>query len=80
MTQMCCGRWSVICAANMATAYGVIPGRGFRGFRAGDDQQLKLRNEPVALFLVDQRMPRMSGVQFLEKARWNFTPMPSGRY
>jgi thioredoxin reductase (NADPH) len=31
-------------------------------------QQLKLRNEPVALFLVDQRMPRMSGVEFLEKA------------
>ncbi len=29
---------------------------------------LKLRNEPVALFLVDQRMPRMSGVEFLEKA------------
>src|SRR6266487_1540319 len=32
------------------------------------NQQLKLRNEPVALFLVDQRMPRMSGVEFLEKA------------
>src|SRR3954465_6999602 len=31
-------------------------------------QQLKLRNESVALFLVDQRMPRMSGVEFLEKA------------
>jgi len=31
-------------------------------------RQLKLRNEPVALFLVDQRMPRMSGVEFLEKA------------
>jgi thioredoxin reductase (NADPH) len=30
--------------------------------------QLKLRNEPVALFLVDQRMPHMSGVEFLEKA------------
>jgi thioredoxin reductase (NADPH) len=30
--------------------------------------QLKLRNEPVALFLVDQRMPQMSGVEFLEKA------------
>jgi thioredoxin reductase (NADPH) len=29
---------------------------------------LKLRNEAVALFLVDQRMPRMSGVEFLEKA------------
>lgn len=31
-------------------------------------QQLKLRNEPVALFLVDQRMPQMSGVEFLEQA------------
>lgn len=31
-------------------------------------RQLKLRNEPVALFLVDQRMPRMSGVEFLEEA------------
>jgi thioredoxin reductase (NADPH) len=31
-------------------------------------KQLKLRNEPMALFLVDQRMPNMSGVEFLEKA------------
>lgn len=31
-------------------------------------QQLKLRQEPVALFLVDQRMPQMSGVEFLEQA------------
>lgn len=31
-------------------------------------QQLKLRNESVALFLVDQRMPNMSGVEFLEQA------------
>ena len=31
-------------------------------------RRLKLRNEPVALFLVDQRMPHMSGVEFLEKA------------
>ncbi|MDB6057634.1 MAG: fused response regulator/thioredoxin-disulfide reductase, partial [Verrucomicrobiales bacterium] len=31
-------------------------------------RQLKLRNEHVALFLVDQRMPRMSGVEFLEKS------------
>lgn len=30
--------------------------------------QLKRRNEPVALFLVDQRMPGLSGVEFLEKA------------
>jgi len=31
-------------------------------------RQLQLRNEPVALMLVDQRMPGMSGVEFLEKA------------
>ena len=30
--------------------------------------RLKLRGDPVALFLVDQRMPRMTGVQFLEEA------------
>jgi thioredoxin reductase (NADPH) len=31
-------------------------------------RELKERNEPVALFLVDQRMPRMTGVEFLEEA------------
>jgi thioredoxin reductase (NADPH) len=31
-------------------------------------KQLKLRNETVALFLVDEKMPRMTGVEFLEKA------------
>src|SRR5579863_3349265 len=31
-------------------------------------KQLKLRNETMALFLVDQRMPHMSGVEFLEQA------------
>lgn len=31
-------------------------------------QQIKLRNEMVALCLVDQRMPNMTGVQFLEQA------------
>src|SRR3981189_1829633 len=30
--------------------------------------QLKTRNEPVALMLVDQRMPNMSGVEFLPQA------------
>jgi thioredoxin reductase (NADPH) len=32
-------------------------------------RQLKLRNEHLALFLVDQRMPRMTGIEFLEKAK-----------
>src|SRR3989449_3480721 len=40
----------------------------FRSSALDAVKQLKLRNEPVALFLVDQRMPRMSGVEFLEKA------------
>jgi thioredoxin reductase (NADPH) len=31
-------------------------------------QEFKRRNDPVALFLVDQRMPSMSGVEFLEEA------------
>lgn len=30
--------------------------------------RLKVRGDPVALFLVDQRMPKMTGVEFLEKA------------
>lgn len=35
-------------------------------------QQLKLKNEIVAIFLVDQRMPQMSGVEFLERAIEHF--------
>ena len=31
-------------------------------------QQLALRGETVALFLVDQRMPQMTGVEFIEQA------------
>ena len=31
-------------------------------------EKLKLRGDTVALFLVDQRMPEMSGVEFLEQA------------
>jgi thioredoxin reductase (NADPH) len=36
-------------------------------------KKLKERNTPVALFLVDQRMPNMSGTEFLEEAT-NFYP------
>lgn len=32
-------------------------------------RELQIRNNPVALFLVDQRMPGMSGVEFLELAK-----------
>jgi len=32
-------------------------------------KELQKRNETVALFLADQRMPQMTGVQFLEQAR-----------
>jgi thioredoxin reductase (NADPH) len=31
-------------------------------------QEFKRRNSPIALFLADQRMPAMSGVEFLEEA------------
>jgi thioredoxin reductase (NADPH) len=47
-------------------------GNGFRVLRADSGleilKQLKLRNEPPALFLVDQRMPNMTGVELLEQA------------
>src|SRR6202790_932034 len=32
-------------------------------------RELKVRNSALALFLVDQRMPGLSGVEFLEQAR-----------
>ncbi len=32
-------------------------------------EELRRRNQPVALLLVDQRMPQMTGVQFLEQAK-----------
>ncbi len=35
-------------------------------------QQIKLRSDEVAMFLVDQRMPEMSGVEFLGQAREMF--------
>src|SRR5712692_4977815 len=31
-------------------------------------RELKIRNNPIALFLIDQRMPGLSGVEFLEQA------------
>jgi thioredoxin reductase (NADPH) len=48
-------QWRVIGADSGATALEAL-------------KQLKLRNEPVALLVVDQRMPRMTGVEFLEEA------------
>ncbi|BAZ70794.1 MAG: FAD-dependent oxidoreductase [Pelatocladus maniniholoensis HA4357-MV3] len=51
-------------------------GENFRVLRADSGQmaletlkKLKLRNHPVALLLVDQRMPNMTGVEFLEQAK-----------
>jgi thioredoxin reductase (NADPH) len=51
-------------------------GRDYRVLRADAGataldalRQVKERDEPVALFLVDQRMPEMSGVEFLDQAR-----------
>jgi len=35
-------------------------------------QKLKLRNEPVALFLADQRMPNMTGTEFFAAARGHY--------
>ena len=51
-------------------------GATYRVMRAGSGQaaldmlaQLKTRQEPVALLLSDQRMPGMTGVDFLERSR-----------
>jgi thioredoxin reductase (NADPH) len=35
-------------------------------------RQIQLRGDAVALFVVDQRMPRMSGIEFLEQAITDF--------
>jgi thioredoxin reductase (NADPH) len=50
-------------------------GREYRVLRADSAQaalgaidELRRRDEPVALLLADQRMPRMNGVEFLEQA------------
>jgi thioredoxin reductase (NADPH) len=32
-------------------------------------ERLKMRNDPVALLVADQRMPQMTGVEFLERAK-----------
>jgi thioredoxin reductase (NADPH) len=51
-------------------------GREYRVLRADSGQsaldtlgKVKLRNDPVTLFLVDQRMPRKMGGEFLQRAR-----------
>src|SRR3989304_1668670 len=36
-------------------------------------KKLKQRNSPLALFLVDQRMPGISGIEFLSEARMYFS-------
>ena len=59
-------------------------GAAYRVMRAASGQaaldtlaQLKTRQEPVALLLSDQRMPGMTGVDFLERAR-AFIPRRGG--
>ncbi len=54
-------------------------GRDFRVIKAGSGKEaldavegLKQRGDPVALFLVDQRMPNMSGKEYLTKARQHY--------
>src|ERR1700752_1463159 len=50
-------------------------GSDYRVLRAGSGpealeivRELKIRNSAIALFLIDQRMPGMSGVEFLAQA------------
>src|SRR5215207_2928518 len=50
-------------------------GSDYRVLRAGSGQEaleilreLKIRNNSIALFVIDQRMPGLSGVEFLEQA------------
>ena len=65
------GRWSGICGDRYGERFRVM--RADSGATALElVQQLKLRNDALALFLVDQRMPRMSGVEFLERALKDF--------
>ena len=54
-------------------------GRDYRIIKSGSGEQalevlhqLKQRGDMVALYVVDQRMPQMTGIQFLEQARQIF--------
>jgi thioredoxin reductase (NADPH) len=54
-------------------------GRDYRILKASSGEQaldlvkkLKQRNSPTALFLVDQRMPGLTGIEFLTEARKHF--------
>ena len=63
----CCGRSSATSAGSTARTTGSCgPSSGEAALEAL--AELKQRNETVALFLVDQRMPGMSGVEFLARA------------
>jgi thioredoxin reductase (NADPH) len=58
-------------ARDLRLGYGehyqiVYAGSGQEALEAA--QQLRLQNRAVALFVADQRMPRMSGVEFLQQA------------
>src|SRR3989304_9342990 len=58
-------------------------GRDYRVLKAASGaealelvKKLKQRNSPLALFLVDQRMPGTTGIEFLAEARGYFQNAP----
>ena len=67
MTLPCCERWSGTCGRDFRVTFGVVaaesPEKGLELVR-----QLTERGDRVALFLVDQRMPNMSGTEFPRQA------------
>ena len=63
----CCVQSSVTCGIAMPSATGCSePTRARRALEAL--KALKRRGDSVALLLVDQRMPQMTGVEFLGQA------------
>ena len=55
-----------------------VPHRGGRRRRGGarGDRELTVRGAAIALFVVDQRMPRMTGIEFLLARRSSSSPTP----
>ena len=61
------GRWPVTCVGITASATGSC-GRNRVPTRWKPSPNWKLRGDVVALFVADYRMPKMSGIEFLEAA------------